>query len=172
MALIGLILLIIIEGIKSIMVMLYGQYPSAALRKYADNIVTFSKQINNFQLSLPVLYEFVFNNFTSNLGIANAYNSIREELIDFCYDQYIDFPQFFVPVNNPLTTKKSWEGLFVTDVKDFHTSGKVSATLGIPLYELPNENTYTMPDEKVIQLPPRNYSRALQDVKNFVYKIT
>ena len=161
-----------IEGIKSIMVMLYGQYPSAALKKYAQNIVTFIKQIEHFDLSLPVLFEFVFNNFTSNLGIANAYHSVKEELINFCYNQYEKFPGFFARLDNPAKSKKEWANIFVSDVKDFHTSGKVSATLGIPLFMLPEQTSYVMPDKTSVMLPKSNYSKALEDVERFVNKIS
>jgi len=160
-----------VEGIKGILVMLYGKYPSSSLKKYADNIVTFNKQVNNFGLKLPVMREFVFNNFTSNMGIAAAYQSIKKELIDFCFRQYQSFPNLFAAPTKQPSSPEEWEKVFVSDVKDFHTSGKVSASLGIPLYELPQQSKYVMPDGSEVQLPPTNYSQALKDVRNFVNKI-
>lgn len=53
-----------IEGIKGILMMLYGKYPSVALKKYAENVITFNKQIISFNLKLPVIDKFVFNNYT------------------------------------------------------------------------------------------------------------
>ncbi|HEY9799875.1 MAG TPA: ParA family protein [Leptolyngbyaceae cyanobacterium] len=92
-----------LEGIKGIFMLLYGEYPSAALRKYAEDIITFSKQVSSFNLKLPVIEQFVFNNFTSNLGVAAAFASIRTELINFCYEQFRKFPSLFAPChNNPL----------------------------------------------------------------------
>nr|WP_293125507.1 ParA family protein [Okeania sp. SIO1I7] len=72
-----------LEGIKGILMLLYEQYPSESLKKYASNIITFNKQVQRFELTLPKIKQFVFNNYTSNKGIANAYNSIKQELINF-----------------------------------------------------------------------------------------
>lgn len=48
-----------LEGIKSLFMLLFGKYPSAALKQYADGIITFNNQVEHFQLKLPVIYEFV-----------------------------------------------------------------------------------------------------------------
>lgn len=87
-----------IEGIKGIMTLLYDEYPTAALKKYAENIMTFTKQIERFKdLKLPLIDTFVFNNYTcGSNGIAKAYNSLKSELVKFCIDQYDKFPQYFV----------------------------------------------------------------------------
>lgn len=160
-----------IEGIKGIFMMLYGQYPTAALKKYADNIITFHKQVNNFNLPLPVIYEVVFNNFTQNMGVANAFNAIKKDLVDFCYDLYKKFPNLFVSSSTNITSVTDWESVFLSDVKDFHTSGKVSASLGIPLYQLPMNSNYTMPNGDQINMPPQNYAIALQNVRDLVARI-
>ncbi|BDA75991.1 hypothetical protein CAL7716_101570 (plasmid) [Calothrix sp. PCC 7716] len=69
-----------LEGIKSLFMLLYGQYPSAALQQYADGIITFKSQVEQFKLKLPSIYEFAFNNYTIKDGVATAYDSIRDEL--------------------------------------------------------------------------------------------
>lgn len=160
-----------LEGIKGIFVMLYGKYPSPALQKYAQNIVTFAKQVNQFELRLPRVYEFVFNNFTSNLGVAKAYESLKSELVAFSYDQYTAFPDLFAQAQTPPADVSQWREVYVSDVKDFHTSGKVSATLGIPICSLPSRSSYTMPDGDVVPLPPKNYAEAVENVKDFVSKL-
>lgn len=160
-----------LEGIKGILGLLYGEFPSAALKKYAEDIITFSKQIETHGLDLPLMYEFVFNNFTSNTGVATAYEAVRNELIDFCYLTYQNSPQFFAGTSNPVSSKKSWESSYVSDTKDFHTSGKVSAGLGIPLHRLPAHTSYTMPDGTHISLPATNYQLALKHVRDFVSKL-
>ncbi len=160
-----------LEGIKGLLMLLYGKYPSAALKTYAEDFVTFNKKINEFNLPLPTLYEFIFNNFTSNLGVASAYNSVRQELIDFCYDQYKQFPSLFESVNQPINSSEEWAAYFISNIKDFHTAGKVSASLGIPMYQLPNKTSYTMPDEEVVKLPSSNYKEALKHLDDFVQKI-
>jgi cellulose biosynthesis protein BcsQ len=160
-----------IDGIKGIFVMLYDEYPSAALKKYAENIITFNKQVKNFNLKLPVIYEFVFNNFTTNQGIANAFEAIKNELIDFCYKQHTKFPHLFCTTQSNISNMEDWSNLFVSDIKDFHTAGKVSASLGIPITSLPQQTKYTMPDKTEVILPKGNYTQAVSDVKNFVSKI-
>jgi cellulose biosynthesis protein BcsQ len=159
------------EGIKSILMMLYGKYPSAALQTYASTIVTFHKQVSAFGLRLPTIYEFVFNNFTANLGVANAFAAVRDELISFCYDQYVKFPALFTPASTPPTDKQSWTKTYVSDVKDFHTAGKVAAALGIPITSLPRKTTYRMPSGKTVKLPTGNYEQAVADVENLVRRL-
>ena len=160
-----------VEGIKGIFVMLYGQYPSPALQKYAQNVVTFAKQVNLFGLTPPTIYEFVFNNYTSNLGVARAYDSLKDELVAFSYDQFSKLPQYFATSSPVPRTLQEWERAYVSDVKDFHTAGKVSATLGIPLEQLPLRSSYRMPDGDIVTLPPSNYTQAVEDIRAFVSKI-
>lgn len=160
-----------LEGIKGILSLLYGEFPSAALKKYAEDIITFNKQIETYGLGLPVMYEFAFNNFTSNAGVATAYEAVRNELINFCYATYQAHPEFFAGTSASVPNKGSWESLYVSDTKDFHTSGKVSSGLGIPLHRLPDHGSYTMPDGTQIGLPANNYQLALKHVQDFVHKL-
>lgn len=160
-----------IEGIKSIFSMLYGKYTSQAMQRYAQNVVTFNKQVANFKLELPRIFELVFNNYTVKDGIATAYGSLRSELTEFCYQQYKAFPELFAGVANPIASLQEWQNVFVSDVKDFHTAGKVSATLGIPLHHLPNRRTYRMPDDTQVTVAEDQYRQAVVDIREFVDKI-
>lgn len=159
-----------IEGIKGIMMLLYDKYPSSAIKNYAQNVITFNKQIQKFGLPLPKMYGFVFNNFTPNDGIAAAFGSIRSELIDYCYNQFLSFPNLFKSFTNG-NTKDEWAKEFVYDVKDFHSAGKVSTSLGIPLTELTQKTKYTMPDATEVTLPRSNYTQSVIDISTFVSKI-
>lgn len=160
-----------LEGIKGLFMLLFGKYPSAALKQYADDIITFNKQVDSFKLKLPVIYEFVFNNYTSNLGVAKAFDSIRTELINFCYEQFTNFPELFASCDNTPISINEWESYYVSDIKDFHTAGKVSSSLGIPMFKLPNQSKYTMPDGSDVKLPSSNYPQALEDISSFVNKL-
>lgn len=126
-----------IDGIKGMFTMLYDEYHTPALKTYAENIITFNKQVKHFQLQLPVIFEFVFNNFTSHLGISTAFEALKNELNDFCYGQYTRFNQLFCTSQTSITNKEDWSDIFVSDIKDFHTAGKVSTSLGIPITSLP-----------------------------------
>lgn len=160
-----------LEGIRGILMLLYGEYPSAVLKKYAENIITFNSQISSFKLGLPTLYEFVFNNFTTHQGAAAAFESVKNELVTFCYQQSQTHPNLFAPLTTPITNQKQWSDAYVSDTKDFHTAGKVSATLGIPLHRLPNHTNYTMPDGEVVKVPSGNYKDSLDHVEMLVSKI-
>jgi len=157
-----------LEGIKSLMMLLYGKYPSAALKTYAGGFLTFNEQVVNFKLDLPVLYEFVFNNFTTNSGVAYAFESVKNELVNFCYTQFLNFKPLFYPTNGRVTDIGSWEKYYVSNTKDFHTSAKVSASLGIPIHVLPHSGKYTMPDGTDVTVPKANYEESLQNVIDFV----
>ena len=161
-----------LEGIKGILMLLYEQYPSESLKKYASKVITFNKQVKQFELKLPKIKQFVFNNYTSNKGVANAYNSIRQELINFCYEQYQSFPQYFTKNDHPLNCLSTWQNAYVTDVKDFHSSGKVSASLGIPLHQLPDQGqNFKMLDGQEITLAKHRYKEAVENVKYLVSKL-
>ena len=160
-----------LEGIKGLFMLLYGKYPSAALQQYADRIVTFKRQVEQFNLKLPSIYEFVFNNYTIKDGVATAYDSIREELTKFCYEQYRKFPDLFTPLSQEPTSMEDWVKSYVSNIKDFHTSGKVSASLGIPMFNLPNQSMYIMPDQTEVRLPIKNYEKALKEISCFVTKL-
>jgi chromosome partitioning protein len=160
-----------IEGIKGIFAMLYGKYPSQAMQRYAQNVITFTRQVENFTLTLPKIYEFAFNNYTVKAGIATAFQSLRSELAEFCYKQFVDFPELFAATNVPVDSLSAWNEMFVSDVKDFHSAGKVSATLGIPLHRLPYQQNYDMPDGTTVKIPHDNYTQAVDDIKAFADKI-
>lgn len=160
-----------LEGIKGIMMLLYGKYPSSAAKNYANKVLTFNKQVQNFQLTLPKIFELPFNNFTANMGVANAYASIKNEISNFAWQQYQADPTIFASLSAPATSNAMWEGIFMSNVKDFHTSGKVSASLGIPLHKLPFHTNYTMPDGTSVNIPKDNYKESLHHLQSFVSKL-
>lgn len=160
-----------LEGIKGIFMLLYGLYPSAALKQYASHIVTFNKQVNNFNVSLPIISQFVFNNFTTHEGIATAFGSIKDEIIDFCYQQFNSSNNYFDSAVTPINNETDWKNYYFSDVKDFHSSGKVSSSLGIPIFALPHKTSYQMPNHSKINLPIKNYKKALDNTNNFVSKL-
>jgi hypothetical protein len=160
-----------LEGIKSLLMLLYGKYPSAALKTYAKDFLTFNEQVVNFKLPLPKMYEFVFNNFTTNSGVAYAFGSVKNELVQFCYDQFVNFNPLFFQLAGTISDVKSWEEAYVSNTKDFHTSAKVSASLGIPIHVLPQAGKYTMPDGTSVTLPLANYEESLRNIIDFVDRI-
>src|ERR1700677_884424 len=110
-----------IEGIKGIFAMLYGKYPSQAMQRYAQNIITFTKQVDQFGLKRPQIFELVFNNYTIKAGIATAYGALRNELTEFCYEQYVQFSGLFASAQDPIPSADDWRDVYMSDVKDFHT---------------------------------------------------
>lgn len=160
-----------LEGIRGILTLLHGKYPSAQFQKFAENIITFNSQMKRFNLQPPTFYEFVFNNFTTHKGAAAAFESVKNELITFCYNQSVAHPSLFTSFSQPIKSQDDWADAYVSETKDFHTAGKVSASLGIPLHRLPNHASYTMPDGEVVSVPRGNYQDSLTHVENLVRKI-
>ena len=142
-----------LEGMKGIMMLLYG---------------TFHSQVVNNNLTLPKLDRFVFNNFTSNLGVARAYDSIKESLCAFAFTQYQNFPELFTERYREINNLNEWEAAYLSEVKDFHTSGKVSASLGIPLFKLPAQTHYEMPNGEIINVVRERYREAREHVNALV----
>jgi cellulose biosynthesis protein BcsQ len=159
-----------LEGLKGIMTLLYGEYPTAASRKYADKFLTFISQVESHKFELPKLWEFVFNKFTSNKGVATAYDSLKNELCDFSYKQYKSSPHLFAAVQGKINSRSQWEDYYLSSIKDFHTSGKVSASLGIPLHKLPDKAKYTMPNGEQVVVAKHRYQEAREHVEKLVSK--
>ncbi|EPD1673504.1 TPA: ParA family protein [Escherichia coli] len=157
-----------LEGLKGIMMLLYGHYPSAAAKTYAEKFITFHRQVSENELELPKLERFIFNNFTTNLGVAKAYDAIKNDLCEFAYQQYVTFPDLFSPRKDPVTSKSKWVKAFLSEVKDFHTSGKVSASLGIPLFKLPEQTHYVMPNGEEINVVRERYREAREHIDELV----
>lgn len=160
-----------LEGLKGIMTLLFGKYHSAATQKYADKFITFASQVEQYKLEMPKLFEFVFNNFTANQGVATAYDALKDELVDFCYGQYRTYPEIFSKVDGDICHKDHWENFFLSLVKDFHTSGKVSASLGIPLFKLPEHAKYDMPNGDRVTVNRERYREAREHISALVDKI-
>ncbi|ENE4182884.1 ParA family protein [Enterobacter kobei] len=157
-----------LEGLKGITTLLYGIYPTAASQTYAQNIVTFHSQVAQYQLSLPKMDRFVFNNFTTNVGVATAYNSIQNDLSLFGYQLYSHHNHLFSPSQTPVNNVADWSNNYLSEVKDFHTSGKVSASLGIPLFLLPYQTNYTMPDGQNVNVVRARYLEARNNMSDLV----
>lgn len=160
-----------LEGLKGIMTLLYGKYPSSASQKYADKFLTFHQQIENYKQELPKFDEFIFNNYTTNQGVATAYDAIKNSLCNFCYEQYESSPELFSENKGVISSKSEWEGCFLSNIKDFHTSGKVSASLGIPLHKLIQKEKYIMPNGETVIVTKDRYKEARDQVSKFVSRI-
>ncbi|MCW2248315.1 cellulose biosynthesis protein BcsQ [Azospirillum fermentarium] len=160
-----------LEGIKGIFMLLYGKHPSESNKKYAEDIVTFYSQVRQFNVSLPKIYEIIFNNYTANRGVAMAYDAIRNDIIQYAYQQYNDFPELFYDDGSFAESERDFVIRYVSNVKDFHTSGKVSASLGIPILSLTKKASYVMPDGDKINLPSSNYALTIDEIKHLTDRI-
>lgn len=156
------------EGVTSIFTILYGVYPSAALQRYAQNVVTFSKQVKQFGLTLPTIFELVFNNYTANLGVAKAFQDIRSTLSSTCYRHFQDFPTLFAAAKHVPRTQQAWANTYLANVKDFHSAGKISSALGIPLHRLPERKSYKMPNGRRVTLQPERYQKSVDEMAELV----
>ncbi len=107
-----------LEGIKGILRLIYGKYTSNAEEKYAENKITFSKQVKQYNLVPPKIHSVIFNNYTAHNGVATAYKSIIDEIEKFINTQRKKTPELFIKNFN------------ISYIKDFHTAGKVSSSLG------------------------------------------
>ena len=159
-----------LEGLKGIMTLLYAHYPTAAAQTYAEKFITFHSQVADNKLSLPKMERFVFNNYTTNNGVATAYDAIKDALCEFAYDQFVKYPNLFTSPANPVNNVDDWKDEYLSEVKDFHTSGKVSATLGIPLLNLPAQTYYTMPNGEEVQVVRARYEEARDHIDSLVSK--
>lgn len=82
----------------------------------------------------------------------------------------MNFPDLFTPRSRTITDQQIWQEEFLSEVKDFHTSGKVSASLGIRLFKLPAQTHYDMPNGETINVVRERYSEAREHVDELVGK--
>lgn len=157
-----------LEGLKGIMTLLYAHYPTAAAQTYAEKFVTFHSKVAENGLPLPTMDRFIFNNYTTNNGVATAYDAIKSALCDFAYEQYVNYPALFSVPPMPVNNVREWKECFLSEVKDFHTSGKVSATLGIPLLNLTAQTYYNMPNGEEVQVVRARYEEAREHINELV----
>ncbi|MBA3923421.1 MAG: hypothetical protein H0X31_17695 [Nostocaceae cyanobacterium] len=101
-------------------------------QEYAEKVLTFNKKVKEFDLKLPCIHACALNNYTIREGVVKAFNAIKIDIIDFSYKQYSSFPSRFTLSGIDFNIE-DWSGYYVSDIKDWHTSGKVSSTFGIPM---------------------------------------
>ena len=154
-----------LEGLKGIMTLLYGKYSTSAGEKYAAKFVTFSSQAKQFGLPLPKINRLIFNNYTVKEGVAKAYEALKNELTAYCYKQYEESPELFCSIKDNILSKENWEENYLSLVKDFHTSGKVSASIGIPLYKLPEKENYIMPNGEKVTVRRNRYEKSVENIE-------
>ncbi|HSF74106.1 MAG TPA: hypothetical protein VLA84_09950, partial [Microcoleus sp.] len=85
--------------------------------------------------------------------------------------QYENSPELFSPAKGVISSRSEWESYFLSSIKDFHTSGKVSASLGIPLRKLPHKEKYIMPNGETVIVTKERYKDAREQVSKFVSRI-
>lgn len=100
-----------IEGIQGIIILIFENYFSSSLQKYAVHVIIVNTQLKAFQLKVPTMYESAFNNYQINLGGAKAFDAIRTELIHFCYEQFKSFPSYFATTESAINSINEWQNL-------------------------------------------------------------
>jgi len=148
-----------LEGIKGLLRLIYGKYTSNAEEKYAENKVTFSSQVKKYGLSYPKIYSIIFNNYTIHKGVATAYKSIIEEIEDFIDKQ------------RKISSELFDDNFKISHVKDFHTAGKVSSTLGIPIKKLVGKTKYIMPNGDKVNLQKKTYEESVVNIEELLKNI-
>ena len=103
--------------------------------------------------------------------MAKAYDSLKSDLCNFCYQQSENSPELFSPTQGVISSRSERESYFLSSIKDFHTSGKVSASLGIPLHKLPSKEKYLMPNGETVIVTKERYKEAREQVSKFVSRI-
>jgi hypothetical protein len=51
--------------------------------------------------------------------MAKAYDSLKSDLCNFCYEQYENSPELFSPAKGVISSRSEWEGCFLSSIKDF-----------------------------------------------------
>jgi cellulose biosynthesis protein BcsQ len=154
-----------LKGIKGLFMLLYGEDSSSVSKRYAKKYLTFNKQVEGGGLTPPLIHAFAFNSFTSKEGVVKAFDAVKKDIISFAYDQYKAYPNRFTSEDE--YDKPTWSKRYIHEIKDFHTPGKVSSALGIPMYKL-KANKYTMPNKDVVEISTKQIKESHENLNDFV----
>jgi chromosome partitioning protein len=90
-------------------------------------------------MTIPNIYSYVGNRLTQNIGAANAFRTVVNEIGDEIYRIWQSNPNRFVihpDGSPPPRSRAEFRRMFQAEINDANTASVVSGALGIPMHAL------------------------------------
>ena len=104
---------------------------------------TFAAKANQYTITLPLIHMIVGNRLTQYGGAATAFQAMSDATAQQLYSIYQSNPGYFTPRNNPINNVRDFRNEYSVSLRDFNTSGVVSAHEGGLLSRM-NSGTHTV----------------------------
>lgn len=122
------------RAVRALLALIYGVQRNAGALQSQFHL--YSKQ---WRMTVPGIYSYVGNRLTQNLGAANAFRTVVNEIGAEIFKVWQANPNQFVVHPNgspPPRSMADFKKMFRAEINDANTSSVVSSTLGIPLRKL------------------------------------
>jgi chromosome partitioning protein len=122
------------RAVKALLSLAYGiqRVPGAPQSQFFINS-------NNSRLTIPDIYMYIGNRLTQNMGAANAFRTVVNEIGDEIYRVWTANPNRFAmhPAGTPPPRSRTeFRRMFQAEIADANTASVVSGALGIPMHRL------------------------------------
>lgn len=122
------------RAVKALLSLAYGitRVPGAPQSQFYINS-------NNHRLTIPDIYMYIGNRLTQNMGAANAFRTVVNEIGDEIYRVWQANPNRFAmhPAGTPPPRSRTdFRRMFQQEIADANTASVVSGALGIPMHRL------------------------------------
>jgi hypothetical protein len=122
------------RAVRALLSLVYGivRYPGAQQSQYFLNS-------NLSRLTTPNIYSYVGNRLTQNIGAANAFRTVVNEIGDEIFKVWQLNPNRFVIHPNGAASPRSrqeFRKMFQAEITDANTASVVSGALGVPMHAL------------------------------------
>jgi chromosome partitioning protein len=122
------------RAVRTVLALIYGipRHPGAQQSQFFLNS-------NSSRMTIPNIYSYVGNRLTQNIGAANAFRTVVNEIGDEIYRVWQSNPNRFVIHPNgspPPRSRAEFRRMFQAEISDANTASVVSGALGVPMHAL------------------------------------
>lgn len=150
---------------KAMTILLHGSNPPHPV--YGS--WTFASKANQYNIPIPRIHLIVGNRFTQYGGAATAFTAMSDATAEQLYSIYCQSPQYFTTPMNQINSVRDFRNEFSVSLRDFNTSGVVTAHEGNLLSKM-TSGIHPVYNEDVT-LDNRRISDCLQAVDEVIVKL-
>jgi len=122
------------RAVRSVLALVYG-----VTRTAGNQQSQYFLNSNTFRMTTPLIYTYVGNRLTQNLGPASAFRTVVSEIGNEIFAVWRQHPNRFAvhPGGAPMPrTQSEFRRMFQVEINDANTPSVVSGTLGLPMHKL------------------------------------
>jgi chromosome partitioning protein len=155
------------RAVRALLALIYGipRIQGAPQSQYFLNSM-------QYRMTIPDLYLYAGNRLTQNLGAANAFSYVVNEIGDEIYRVWQGNPNRFAihpPGSAPPRSRAEFRRMFHAEIKDANTASVVSGALGIPMHRLRAGQKRLL--NRTVTVNQSQLDRLQPNIENFVRNI-